>query len=48
MNEESIKTEKNRLSPVYDWIQCLVFALVICVLMFTFITRVASVVGSSM
>ena len=33
---------------LYDWILCLLFALIVCVLLFAFVFRVIDVVGSSM
>lgn len=33
---------------LYDWILCLLFALVVCVLLFTFVVHPIDVVGSSM
>ena len=33
---------------LYDWIQCLLAALIICVLLFVFFIRVIDVVGGSM
>ena len=33
---------------LYDWVQCLVVALIICVVMFSFFIRVIDVVGTSM
>lgn len=33
---------------LYDWVQCLVAALIICVVMFAFFIRVIDVVGTSM
>ncbi len=33
---------------IYDWIQCVVAALVFCVLLFSFVVRLVEVVGSSM
>jgi len=36
------------LSEIYDWIQCLVSALLICVLVFVFFVRMIDVVGYSM
>ncbi|MGI5935228.1 MAG: signal peptidase I [Oscillospiraceae bacterium] len=36
------------LSEIYDWIQCLVSALLICVLVFVFFVRMIDVVGHSM
>lgn len=35
-------------SETYDWIQCVVAALVVCVLLFSFLVRLVDVVGSSM
>ncbi|HBD86799.1 MAG TPA: signal peptidase I [Clostridiales bacterium] len=35
-------------SEVYDWIQCVVAALVFCVLLFSFFVRLVDVIGSSM
>ncbi len=45
-------TEKKKASEekdnIFDWIECVVFALVFCILIFTFLTRTVGVVGSSM
>lgn len=35
-------------SEIYDWIQCLVSALLICVLVFAFFVRIIGIIGSSM
>lgn len=35
-------------AEVYDWIQCIIFALVFCVLLFVFAVRMVNVVGNSM
>lgn len=35
-------------AEVYDWIQCIIFALVLCVLLFVFAVRMVNVVGHSM
>ena len=35
-------------NEVLDWLQCIVSAIVVCILLFTFAFRVVSVVGSSM
>lgn len=40
--------EKRRSSEALDWLQCIVSGIVICILVFTFLFRVISVVGSSM
>lgn len=44
MNEKSGGTR----SEIYDWIQCVVVALVICVLLFSFFARLVDVIGASM
>lgn len=46
--EESRTKDKNNLIDLYDWIQCIVFALVFCVLLFVFVVRLVDVVGTSM
>ena len=38
----------NSRGEVYEWIQCLVYALVICVIVFVFLFRVVDVDGDSM
>ena len=38
----------NTRAEVYDWIQCIIFALVFCVLLFVFAVRMVNVVGHSM
>ena len=45
--ETGKKAEKDG-SETLDWLQCIVSALVICILIFTFLFRVVSVIGSSM
>ncbi len=35
-------------SEVYDWLQCLVSALIICVITFAFFARIIGIIGSSM
>ena len=55
----SVNTKKKKPVPVeadpnassretYDWIQCLLVALIICVLIFMFCVRVIDVIGASM
>ncbi len=39
---------KERRGDVYDWVQSLVVALLVCVLIFTFVVRVVNVSGTSM
>ena len=52
--EEKIPAEKETPAQdslrgeVYDWIQCVVAALVVCVLLFSFAVRLVDVVGNSM
>ena len=52
---EELEQEKEQLPPelrrrreIYDWIQCLMDALIICVAIFVFFIRVIDVSGSSM
>lgn len=45
---ESKNNDTKSLVELYDWIQCIVFALVFCVLLFVFIVRLVDVVGTSM
>ena len=40
--------QKNAGKEIYDWIYCLVIALIICVIIFAFFIRVIDVVGTSM
>ena len=40
--------KKNDGSETLDWLQCIVSAIVVCILLFTFVLRVVSVVGTSM
>lgn len=40
--------ENNSGKEMYDWIYCLVIALIICVIIFAFFIRVIDVVGTSM
>ena len=47
IKKEGERPESAR-SEIYDWIQCIVAALVICVLLFSFGLRLVDVVGSSM
>lgn len=44
------KTEEavSKRAEVYDWIQCIVYALIACVIVFVFFVRLVDVVGSSM
>ena len=39
---------KERRGDVFDWVQSLVVALLVCVLLFTFIGRIVNVSGTSM
>ena len=44
------KTEEavSKRAEVYDWMQCIVYALIACVIVFVFFVRLVDVVGSSM
>lgn len=46
-HREPVK-EKGSGSEALDWLQCIVFALVAAILIFTFVARTITVVGSSM
>lgn len=46
--EEIEQIEINNRSNVYDWIQCLMSALIVCVVLFIFVVRVIDVKGTSM
>lgn len=42
------KPKGSARGEVYDWIQCIVAALIFCVLLFVFVARMVNVVGGSM
>ena len=46
--EEQEMTAPSRRADIYDWIQCIVAALIVCVLVFVFLFRMVNVVGHSM
>lgn len=51
MDESKAGPKKPKASvrgEVYDWIQCIVAALIFCVLLFVFVARMVNVVGGSM
>lgn len=48
MSENKTKNEAEEKNEIYDWLQCVVYALVACVLIFTFVARVITVYGRSM
>lgn len=45
---EAVKTEITTRGEIYDWMQSLVFALIICIIVFVFIFRIVDVSGDSM
>ena len=45
---EATKTETTTRGEIYDWMQSLVFALIICILVFVFLFRIVDVSGDSM
>ena len=48
-NEKKASTENTtKRGNVYEWIQCIIMALIVCVVVFVFIVRLVDVVGSSM
>ncbi len=40
--------EVNKAGEMFDWLQCIVFALIFCILVFTFLARTVGVIGGSM
>ena len=54
MDEKNFSQQEPEEAPagikmeIYDWVQCLVYALVVCVLIFVFLFRTIDVVGHSM
>ena len=40
--------EESKSSELFDWLQCIVFALIACILVFLFVGRTVGVVGGSM
>ena len=47
-NAAPITKEQKMKNEIFDWLQCIVFALVACILIFLFIGRTVGVVGGSM
>lgn len=45
---DAVKTETTTRGEIYDWMQSLVFALIICIIVFVFIFRIVDVSGDSM
>ena len=45
---EAPKTETTMRGEIYDWMQSLVFALIICIIVFVFFFRIVDVAGDSM
>ncbi len=52
MRQEYIEKRKQKIrmrrGDVYDWVESIVMALLLCVLVFTFLVRVVGVIGTSM
>lgn len=46
--EEIEQMESNSRKNIYDWIQCLMSALIVCIVLFIFVVRVIDVRGTSM
>lgn len=46
--EDELPKELRARKEIYDWIQCLITALIICVVLFVFFIRVIDVSGTSM
>ena len=47
-HEAALTDEEASGKEFYDWVQCLIVALIICVVMFAFFLRIIDVVGTSM
>ena len=47
-SEANKTSERSVRRDLYDWIQCVVMAVIICVLLFSFFVRLVDVVGESM
>ncbi len=45
---EAAKNETTTRGEIYDWMQSLIFALIICIVVFVFFFRIVDVVGDSM
>ncbi len=45
---EAAKTETTTRGEIYDWMQSLILALIICIVVFVFFFRIVDVVGDSM
>ena len=48
MEQEQVQNSQSSRAEIYDWIQCILVALIVCVLIFVFLGRMVNVVGSSM
>lgn len=48
VKSDGLTPEERSGRELYDWIQCLIVALIICVVLFVFFVRVIDVVGTSM
>ena len=48
-NKKKASSENTKsMGNVYEWIQCIIMALIVCVVVFVFFVRLVDVVGSSM
>lgn len=47
-NKDANITKNSSLAETYEWIQCIIMALIFCVVLFVFFVRIVDVVGSSM
>ena len=48
MDEQKSRAVPSRRADLYDWINSIIAALIVCVLVFVFLARMVNVVGSSM
>lgn len=47
-NTDAAEEKTNSRSEIYDWIQCIIVALIVCVVLFVFFFRLVDVKGNSM
>lgn len=47
-DQQKPENDRKKNAELFDWLQCIVSALVFCILFFTFVGRTVGVIGSSM
>ena len=48
MNKKISQEKTSKQGDIYEWIQCIIVALIVCVVVFVFFVRIVDVNGSSM